>query len=99
MSNTVLQHDLTMSGSEKFDINLPALYNTNIYIYIYIYTYIHWEHSFSIHTELNFTVKTVHKGVTNQWRTEGVWGIQPPTPQIPKLGQIPRSVDNKSITT
>jgi hypothetical protein len=29
----------------------------------------------------------------------GVWGVQPPPPEIPKLSQIPRSVKNKSVTT
>jgi hypothetical protein len=35
-----------------------------------------------------------------QWRTEGGrgWGVQTP-PEIPKLGQILRSVENKSVTT
>jgi hypothetical protein len=37
---------------------------------------------------------------TDQWRTEGVWGVQTsPPPEIPKLGHIPRSVENKSVTT
>ena len=44
---TVLRHDLTVSRSEKRDINLHALYNSNVYV--------HYEHSFSIHTEVNFT--------------------------------------------
>jgi hypothetical protein len=34
----------------------------------------------------------------NQWRTEGGLGGSNP-PEIPKLGQIPRSVENKSVTT
>jgi hypothetical protein len=25
--------------------------------------------------------------------------VQPPSPEIPKLGHIPRSVENKSVTT
>jgi hypothetical protein len=30
----------------------------------------------------------------------GVWGVNPPPPpEIPKLSQIPRSVENKSVTT
>jgi hypothetical protein len=32
-----------------------------------------------------------------QWRTEG--GSTPPPPEIPKLGKIQRSVENKSVTT
>jgi hypothetical protein len=33
-----------------------------------------------------------------QWRTEGGFGGSNP-PEIPKLGQIPRSVENKSVAT
>jgi hypothetical protein len=33
-----------------------------------------------------------------QWRTEGGLGGSNP-PEIPKLSQIPRSVENKSVTT
>jgi hypothetical protein len=29
----------------------------------------------------------------------GGLGVQTPLPEIPKLGQIPRSVENKSVTT
>jgi hypothetical protein len=32
-----------------------------------------------------------------QWRTVG--GVQPLPPEIPKLSQIPKSVENKSVTT
>jgi hypothetical protein len=36
--------------------------------------------------------------IAEQWRTEGgFWGFK--SPEIPKLGQIPRSVENKSVTT
>jgi hypothetical protein len=42
----------------------------------------------------------------SQWRTEGGFGgFKPggggfkPPPEIPKLSQIPRSVENKSVTT
>jgi hypothetical protein len=44
---TALKHILTMSRSETCDINLHALYNAHVYV--------HQEHSFSFHTELNFT--------------------------------------------
>jgi hypothetical protein len=33
------------------------------------------------------------------YRGGGVWGVQTPPHEIPKLGQIPRSVENKSVTT
>jgi hypothetical protein len=36
----------------------------------------------------------------DQWRTEGgLGGFNPPPPETPKLSQIPRSVENKSVTT
>jgi hypothetical protein len=39
-------------------------------------------------------------GRLDQWVPGGGLGVQtPPPPEIPKLGQIPRSVENKSVTT
>jgi hypothetical protein len=59
-------------------------------------------HFMELECSLRYSQRLPFDPSLNPWRTEGgeFGGVQtPPPPEIPKLSQIPRSVENKSVTT